>query len=153
MHFVKGLANLHNICSNKFYICPNILHPYPLASSIPVNSTPFQLARAGEKIHRDLWEFFRALLTSSIWEREPMFPQWIFTILYSLSHLPFPSHERSFSKHSILPFRDLWLSGWCWESLESNTTIPRELGGLLPATPHAYSEDKVKKQLNKVSCE
>ena len=74
MHFVKRLANLHNICSNKFHICPNILHSYPLASSIPINFTPFQSVRAGEKIPKDLWEFVRALLSSSIWEREPMFP-------------------------------------------------------------------------------
>ena len=118
-----------------------VLHSYHLASSIPINSTPFQLARAGEKIPRDLWEFVRALLSSSIWERELMFLQWIFTILSYLSLLPFPCHGRRFSKHSISPLSDLWLSGWCWESLESNTIIPRELRGLLLATQHAYSGD------------
>ena len=46
-----------------------VLHSYHLASSIPINSNPFQLARAYEKIPRDLWEFLRALLNSSIWER------------------------------------------------------------------------------------
>ena len=128
-------------CPRVAWVLILVLHSYHLASSIPINSNPFQLARAYEKIPRDFWEFLRALLNSSIWEREIMFLQWIFAILSYLSLLPFPCHERRFSKHSMSPLSDLSSSGWCWESLKSNTIIPRELSGLLLATQHAYSGD------------